>query len=97
MATFLYRCPTTGYHIQGFIADEATEERSDGRRRIGATARHRITPERRQSSDVVSADGALDFPVSASASSEPRSLPGRGFFFPTYFGESWRWVSLSDA
>jgi hypothetical protein len=23
MATFLYRCPTTGYNVQGFVADNA--------------------------------------------------------------------------
>jgi hypothetical protein len=25
MTTFLYRCPTTGYRVQGFVADEVTE------------------------------------------------------------------------
>lgn len=26
MATFLYRCPTTGFHIQGFIAEEVSDD-----------------------------------------------------------------------
>jgi len=26
MITFLYRCPNTGYRVQGFVAEEATED-----------------------------------------------------------------------
>jgi len=26
MATFVYRCPATGFHIQGFIAEEVLDD-----------------------------------------------------------------------
>lgn len=29
MATFLYRCPTTGLRVQGWVADDPTERNDD--------------------------------------------------------------------
>ncbi len=28
MAVFLYRCPATGYNVQGFVADEGGDEQN---------------------------------------------------------------------
>ena len=29
MPTFIYRCPVTGYNVQGFIADDPTKNKDD--------------------------------------------------------------------
>jgi hypothetical protein len=29
MATLIYQCPTTGYRVQGWLADKGTEDRSE--------------------------------------------------------------------
>jgi len=36
MAAFIYRCPSTGYKVQGFIADDPAKDDSPAERSEGA-------------------------------------------------------------
>jgi hypothetical protein len=41
MPPFLYRCPNTGYRVQGFVAEEVSVER-DGYEALTCTACQRV-------------------------------------------------------
>jgi hypothetical protein len=42
MAPFLYRCPNTGQHVQGWVADDPTDLRDDTYETVICTACTRL-------------------------------------------------------
>jgi len=46
MVAFLYRCPATGYDVQGYVADDASEDEADFHPMIcpACTRTHLVNP-----------------------------------------------------
>jgi hypothetical protein len=42
MTTFLYRCPSTGYRVQGFVVDEVTGDADDAFKSVQCLVCQRI-------------------------------------------------------
>jgi hypothetical protein len=56
MATFVYRCPTTGLNVQGWFADDPSEHEGDVYETITCVARTRVHLINRSTGRVLGGD-----------------------------------------
>ena len=42
MATFLFRCPNTGYRVQGWVADDGSEDTEETYETVSCHACHQV-------------------------------------------------------